>query len=422
MTLDIRWIHFEKDTLGHNVKDDLIHILQTTVEFLEAENFRLKSVIEHLPGSIYWKDKEGVYLGRNTFSLEKMQSVELEHGSTVKDDVIGKTDYDLFPKEVADRYREHDLTVMRTQKEHVVEEATTLPSGRTIIQLSTKRPVYDQKGEVIGVVGNTVDITHLKEIEAELRREHARAEQANLIKTEFMRNMEHDIRTPFSGVLGMTRYLWETEENPTKKECLNDIVQCAQELLDYCNSILDFSKIESGMHFVAEKKFHLQEIVKSAVKMELPAAKLKQLQLEVDYDESIPVVLVGDPHRIHRILVNLLSNAIKFTQQGHVKLTVIRLSKDASSPLVRFMIEDTGVGIPEEKQDYVFEKFARLSLSNKGFHKGIGLGLRIVKQFMHEIEGEIDLISAVGQGTQFICTIPFRRPLTDDFVNITHKE
>jgi two-component system aerobic respiration control sensor histidine kinase ArcB len=102
------------------VENDLIHQLQTTVEFLEAENFRLKSVIEHLPGSIYWKDKEGVYLGRNTFSLEKMQSVELERGSTVKGDVIGKTDYDLFSKEVADRYREHDLTVMRTQKEPYV--------------------------------------------------------------------------------------------------------------------------------------------------------------------------------------------------------------------------------------------------------------------------------------------------------------
>lgn len=399
----------KKAILGNELSD--------TIANLKAEIFQLRSVIENLPGSIYWKNKEGVYLGRNLFSAERMLSVELESNS-VQDDVIGKTDYDLFSKETADRYRAHDLQVMESRKEYSVEESVILPSGKTIIQLSTKRPIYDQNGHVVGIVGNTVDITHLKEIEAELRKEHARAEQANLIKTEFMRNMEHDIRTPFSGMLGMANYLWETEEDPVKKGCLNDIVQCAKELLDYCNSILDFSKIESGLHLVADKKFYLQDIINSAVKMELPAAKLKQLSLIVDYDHQIPKVLVGDPHRIHRILVNLLSNAIKFTQQGQIKLHVSLLPKEHPSTLVRFMVEDTGVGIPEDKKDYIFEKFTRLSLSNKGFYKGIGLGLRIVKQFMHEINGEIDLISQVGQGTKFICTIPFRRPLTEDFVDI----
>jgi len=177
--------------------------------------------------------------------------------------------------------------------------------------------------------------------------------------------MEHDIRTPFSGVLGMATHLWEVEQDVIKKECLNDIVQCAKELLDYCNSILDFSNIESGLHLVTEKKFRLQDIVNSAVKMELPAAKLKQLSLTLDYDAAIPNVLMGDSHRIHRILVNLLSNAIKFTQHGHIKLSVALLPKEHSSVLVRFRVEDTGVGIPEDKKDYIFEKFTRLSLSNK---------------------------------------------------------
>lgn len=389
-----------------------------TIANLKAEIFQLRSVIENLPGSIYWKNKEGVYLGRNTYSLEKMQNDAFEQASAHKDAVIGKTDYDLFAKEVADRFRQHDLHVMETRQEFSAEESAILPNGKTIIQLSTKRPIYDSEGNVAGIVGNTVDITHLKEIEAELRKEHARAEQANLIKTEFMRNMEHDIRTPFSGVLGMANYLWEAEEDPVKKGCLNDIVQCAKELLDYCNSILDFSKIESGLHLIADKKFYLQDIVNSAVKMELPAAKLKQLSLAVDYDDRIPKVLVGDPHRIHRILVNLISNAIKFTQNGYIKIVVSVLSNEHSSTLVRFIVEDTGVGIPEEKKDYIFEKFTRLSLSNKGFYRGIGLGLRIVKQFMHEINGEIDLISEVGKGTQFICTVPFKQPLTDDFVDV----
>lgn len=390
---------------------------QKIIDVLNMEIFRLRSVIEHLPGSIYWKDKKGIYLGRNAFSLEKMRSVELEHHHTNKDDIIGKTDYDIFSKEIADRYRKHDLAVMKNHKEYMIEESITLPSGKVIIQLSTKRPIYNQHSEVIGIVGNTIDITHLKEIEDELRKEHARAEQANHIKIEFMRNMEHDIRTPFSGVLGMANYLWETEEDPVKKECLNDIVQCAKELLDYCNSVLDFSKIESGFHAVADKKFYLQDIVNSAIKMEQPAAKHKQIILSANYDENISKVLIGDPYRVHRILVNLLSNAIKFTQKGYVKLIISLLSIKNSYMLVRFVIEDTGVGIPEENKEYIFEKFTRLSLSNKGYYKGIGLGLRIVKKFMHEIQGEIDLLSEVGKGTKFICTIPFRQPLTNDFVD-----
>lgn len=402
--------------------DDLILRLQNTIASLQAEIFRLKSIIEHLPGSIYWKDENGVYLGRNKYSLEKMQNDEYEQATAHKDEVIGKTDYDLFSKEIADRFRCNDLHVMETRQEFSMEEAAILPNGKTMVQLSTKRPIYDQEGKVVGIVGNTVDITHLKEVEAELRKEHARAEQANLIKTEFMRNMEHDIRTPFSGVLGMAHYLWEGEKDSVKKGCLNDIVQCAKELLDYCNTILDFSKIESGLHVIADKKFYLHNIIDSIVKIELPAAKLKQLSLILEYDAQIPKVLVGDAHRLHRILVNLLSNAIKFTQQGHIKLKVSLLGSEHPSTLVRFIIEDTGVGIPEDKQEYIFEKFSRLSQSNKGFYKGIGLGLRIVKQFMHEMNGEIDVISQVGKGTTFVCTIPFRRPLTEDFVDSKNGE
>ena len=116
------------------------------------------------------------------------------------------------------------------------------------------------------------------------------------------------------------------------------------------------------------------------------------------------------------ILINLISNAIKFTAAGHVELQVALLSQTAKSVLLRFIIADTGTGIATEHQEYIFEKFSRLNLSNKGTYKGIGLGLRIVKQFICEMGGEIDLLSTLGKGTQFICTIPLDLPLTDDFV------
>ena len=386
----------------------------TTAE-LQAKIFELEYVIEQLPGSIYWKDQAGIYLGRNSYNMQKMHNTKLE-SHWIKDAVLGKTDYDFFPKETADLYRKHDLQVMQTEQELSIEEPIMLPNGKTIVQISSKRPLYNAHGKVVGIIGNTVDITHTKAIEQELRQAKQLAEQANVIKTEFMRNMEHDIRTPFNGVLAMTTCLRDLEEDVAKKEYLNNIAESAQELLDYCNSILDFSKIEAGMLAVVNKKFNFKKLVYATIKIERPAAICKKLALKLNYAANIPNILVGDYYRLQGILINLISNAIKFTATGHVELQVSLLSKTTKLVFLRFIIADTGTGIATEHQQYIFEKFSRLNLSNKGTYKGIGLGLRIVKQFICEMGGEIDLLSTLGKGTQFICTIPLDLPLTNDFV------
>lgn len=397
--------------------DDEVEQLKRIVKEQHADIFRLKSVIDNLPGSIYWKDKNGVYLGRNTYSHEKSKSVNIEDSASTLDSPIGKTDYDYFSKEIADGYRKHDIEVMESGEELVREEITTLPNGEQLIQLSSKRPLRDEKGNVVGVVGNTVDITHLKKIEAELREAKEKLERGDIIKTEFIRNMEHDIRTPFNGVWGIANYLWQNETVPAKKELLGDVTNCAKELLDYCNGILDFSKIEQGNLPLLEKKFNTRKLVDSVMLIEIPAAKLKKLNFTLKYDENLPVVLMGDQYRLQRVLINLVSNAIKFTQQGDVKLQVKLAKKpDDKNAIVSFIVEDTGIGIPQEKQDFIYEKFARVIPSNKGTYKGIGLGLRIVKQFMEEMGGEIDLKSESGKGSTFICTLPFKLPLINDMV------
>ncbi|MCD6047757.1 MAG: Aerobic respiration control sensor protein ArcB [Gammaproteobacteria bacterium] len=160
-----------------NADDNEIKTLINIIKKQKTEIFQLRSVLENLPGSIYWKDKNGIYLGRNTFSMEKMQSANLEH-NLEKDAVIGKTDYDFFPKEVADAYRKNDLEVMNKGIEITSEEGVSLPDGSKLIQLSSKRPLHDEKNNIIGVIGNTVDITHLKKIEAELREAKETAEEA----------------------------------------------------------------------------------------------------------------------------------------------------------------------------------------------------------------------------------------------------
>lgn len=392
--------------------DDVIQ-LKHTIKQLESEVYLLKNIIENLPGSIYWKNKDGVYLGRNATSGESMRRMNFPWRL---EDIIGKTDHDLFDKAMADNFRQHDLQVMESGKETSQEEVAYLANDEKIIQLSTKCPLYDEKGIIVGIVGNTVDISHLKQIEAELREAKEQAEQANIIKTEFIRNMEHDIRTPFSGVWGLANQLHQHETEPFKKEILADITNCAKELLDYCNGILDFSKIESGTLSFLEKKFNIKELINSIILIESPPAKLKKLQLTLEYDPNIPSILIGDQYRLQRILINLVSNAIKFTHQGHVNLIAKLIKQLDKQVIIRFIVKDTGIGIPQEKQDFIFEKFTRLNPSNKGIYKGIGLGLRIVKQFMDEIGGEIDLKSEYSKGSSFICTLPFRLPLISDIV------
>lgn len=389
-------------------REEIEELKQSNKE-LVTEIARLQKVIDNLPGSIYWKNADGVYLGVNKHSHEMMKTVNLEHKS-----IIGKTDYDLFPKDVADVFRKNDLLVLQ-KGQTITEEEPTFVDNKKIYQLSTKKPLRDDTGKIVGIVGNTVDISYLKKIEAELRTAKEKAEDANRIKTEFIHNMEHDIRTPFSGIWGLASYLWERETDPEKKEYLGDITRSAKELLDYCNGILDFSRIEQGDFPVLLKKFSIKEVLNNIIIVEKPAAKHKDLNLILDCSSNVPSVLIGDRYRLYRILINLVSNAIKFTIEGKIKLIVKNVKqKGHKEVIIKFIVEDTGIGIPKEKQDFIFEKFSRVSQANRGIYKGIGLGLRIVRQFVAEMEGEIDITSKAGEGTIFICTLPFKLPLTDD--------
>lgn len=409
---------YEKETESSK-KEFLLSIINVFKGLVEInhsdkdkEIYRLKNVLENLPGSIYWKDQHGVYLGVNCFSTEKMRSINLSW-----QDIVGKTDYDLFPKEVADAYRQNDLEIMTTGYESSLEETVTLPTGENLIQLSSKRPLRDEQGNIVGIIGNTVDITHLKKVEAELREAKEKAEVANQLKTAFIRDMEHDIRTPFSGIYSITKYLYEQETELTKKEFLGHLARAAKELLDYCNAILDFSRIESGILPLIEKKFDLHKLLDSVMAIEKPAAQFKKLELLFERSSDLPQIVLGDQYRLHRILINLLSNSIKFTKKGFIKLMVKLQKLDNKQAVISFIIEDTGIGIPPHQQDAIFEKFTRVIPANKNLYKGNGLGLKAVKQFIEELEGEIELTSELDKGSIFICTLPFKLPLIPEIAD-----
>jgi len=232
------------------------------------------------------------------------------------------------------------------------------------------------------------------------------------LKNEFIQNMEHDIRTPFNGICGISQHLLENESDPNKKELLQALTLSAKELLHYCNEMLDLSDIEHEKHPLIEKKFSLRDLANKLIALETPAARDKGLELYLDFDEDLPAQVKGDSYRLYRVLINLMSNAVKFTNQGFVKLTIKKLLFASSSQLIiHCAIEDTGIGIPITKQNYIFEKFNKLFPSNQNIYKGLGLGLPIVKKFINEMQGEIELISQEGIGTKFICTLPMELPI-----------
>lgn len=368
-----------------------------------------ENLIAFMPGHVYWMDKNNVFLGCNG---EQAKSANL----VSRHEIVGKTNYDMPWRKQAKKLNDVNNKVMAENKPYVAEELATMAYGAGVF-LSHKVPLHDHEGNVIGLLGISFDITDRKKLEKELKEAKEAAELANTIKTNFIQNMEHDIRTPFSGIYGLTSILTEQENDPTKKSLLNEILGSAKELLDYCNTILDFSHIESGHIPITSKRFNLEALINGVVRMEMPAANLKNLELKTYYQKEAPKIIFGDDFRIKRILINLMSNSIKFTNAGHVAVNVRLINTEDSHKkrevILAMSVEDSGIGIPKNMQDRLFEKFEKRRPSNQGITRGHGLGLRIVKQFMDDLSGDIDIISQEGKGTKIIFSLPFKIPLTD---------
>jgi two-component system aerobic respiration control sensor histidine kinase ArcB len=378
-------------------------------EVSEAHYF-IEDILYNLPGLIYWKNKNYQYVGFNK-NVMRLSGLTCEQ-------LYGKTDLELnWGKKEAESFQKDDQEVMDMGITKITEHQIPISySDRAYAIVRTEKScLYDKNGNVAGVLGVAMDVTEQKILEEKLIAEKERAEQLNQAKTEFIRNMEHDIRTPFSGIYSLAEILQTQEKNPEKKQLINAITQCAKELLNYCNGILDFSRIESGVMPILFKKFNLHALVNSVVAMEKPVAIDKKLLLITEYSKDIPEIFVGDEYRIQRILINLMSNAVKFTNKGHVKIS-IKLAKKINNKefILRFFIEDTGIGIPKEKQACIYERFNRLTPANEGKYKGSGLGLSVVKYLVEELSGEIEVNSRPKKGTVFVCTLPLKSPLIDD--------
>ncbi len=250
------------------------------------------------------------------------------------------------------------------------------------------------------------DFTELKAREAELEVLLARSEAADKAKSDFLANMSHEIRTPMNGVLGMAELLSKSELDSRQKTFVDIMVKSGNALLTIINDILDFSKIDAGQLKLRKSPFDPVEAIEDVATLLSAAAAEKDIELVVSGDQKVNHTFMGDPGRFRQIVTNLLGNAIKFTEKGHVHLEVSAEPQADGQAILKLRIEDTGIGIPEEMQAKIFEKFSQVDTSSTRRHEGTGLGLAITAGLVRLFGGKLHVESEVGRGSAFTVELP----------------
>ena len=267
---------------------------------------------------------------------------------------------------------------------------------------------------------SVVSLLRLKKNQKQLSQEKRKAEEAVRAKADFLSTMSHEIRTPLNGIAGIAHLLMDENPQPHQLEYINTLRFSVDNLMSIVNDILDFSKIEAGSISFESIPYNLSELLSGIKNANLLKAEDKQIRLKLKRDDDIPDWVIGDPVRLSQVLNNLVSNAIKFTHHGEVVIDLLleKLSKDRAC--IRFSVKDSGIGIPEDKQDQIFQRFNQVDSSITRKFGGTGLGLAISRKLLELQGSKIELQSALGKGSEFSFAMDFRLPESES-IRLTNK-
>jgi PAS domain S-box-containing protein len=374
---------------------------KTQQEQLRVSEARFREVVD-VPGKFIW---ETTLEGNVTFVSDRVKGL-----------------FDLDPAEMLNRpFFEHVVpedaviasakffyAARKSQRFSDLEFRAKARDG-SVLWLSTRgAPMLDPTGKVVGYRGICEEITDRRHIQEELIKAKDAAEAANVAKSEFLANMSHEIRTPMNAVVGMTGLLLGTELNSEQRNYAHTIRQSADTLLTIISDILDFSKIESGKLELESHPFDLALLVEEAVDCVALQASEKGLELHWHIAHDLPPGFHGDVTRLRQILANLLSNAVRFTATGDVSVNVTKAENEAGDHFILFSVWDTGIGIPPDKIDRLFQSFSQVDASTTRRFGGTGLGLAISRKLAEMMGGNIWVESEEGKGSGFHVAIPLK--------------
>ncbi|HEU4577520.1 MAG TPA: ATP-binding protein [Polyangiaceae bacterium] len=368
---------------------------------LARERAILQYVVDNVPYCIFWKDKESRYLGCN-------KNFAALDGCSDPRELVGKTDYDMAWREHAEGYRRFDRATMERGEPLLnQEEVTHDDRGREMVILTSKVPLRNESGDVIGLLGIIVDITERKRIETELQAAKEEAERAARIKGEFLANISHELRTPLTLVASPLESLLAGDAGPLPRAVLSQIERAhrnALRLVGMVNDLLDFSRLDAGKQRVVREHTDVAQLAALIVSDAQPLAGARGLMLEFASDlEQEPLSI--DRGMFEKILMNLLGNALEFTPRGGRVDVLLRPQGEHFELTVR----DTGIGIAAVDHERIFERFQQGDPTSTRQYGGTGLGLALVKEFAELMGGRVSVESEPGQGARFSVLLP-RQP------------
>lgn len=383
---------------------ELKHVQQ---ELYDREQ-RIRGMLNATSDSVFLLDSTGLIVDCNRTSAQR-RKMNI-------DDMLGKRIFDFLTPQAASRRRVALQNVFATKSMIRFEEQR---DGRDYAL--RMHPIIDAYGRVVQVAAFSRDITERKRAESELKcskeiaeAARARAEAANEAKSEFLANMSHELRTPLNGILGMLQLLETTDPNAEQGEYIQIAKKSAHRLTSLLSDILDMSQIEAGKTRLHPAPFSPRQLLDELDELFRSACKEKGLAVDILLDVAVPKRLTGDIKRIRQVLFNLMANAVKYTDQGGIRVKMHCLNTLLPGQCCLYIeLEDTGIGIADDKQEAIFESFTQADGSYTRRYEGAGLGLALVKRIVEMMQGSITLDSEPGRGSTFSCVLPLETPLED---------